>query len=86
MEVFGKFMKATSQGMKATRVVPIKTEIEDLKTFRLMPYETIDLFESKGRKYITLNSKINVGHIHTLQRLKSITIYLRALHRRSLGK
>jgi hypothetical protein len=81
MNVFGRFMKQDGQGvLSASRVVPKKTQPEDLQSFRLMPTETIELWESKGRKYVTLKSKVVRGHYQTLERVNAITAYLKALH------
>ena len=84
MNVFGRFMKLDSQGrMEATRVVPSNTTVEDLQDFKLMPTETIQLWQKGNRKYVTLRAKVFGNHYQTLDRLNAITAYLKALHSKS---
>ena len=81
MNVFGRFMKQDGQGrMSATRVVPKQTTVQDLDDFKLLPTESLELWEKNEKKYVSLKCRIHRSHYQTLDRLNAITAYLKALY------
>lgn len=80
MTVLDRFITSNSKGVRGVRAVPTTTELEDLTMFKLMPFETISLFRKANRTYIELNSSRPNGPWNMLDRLNSITKYLKALN------
>lgn len=80
MTVLNRFITSNSKGLRGVRVVPAITEHEDLRMFKLMPFETISLFRKGNRTYIELYSRKPNGPWNMLDRLNSMTKYLKALN------
>lgn len=74
------FIKTKSAGITGVRIIPLTTDIEDLAMFRLIPGETLSVFENKGRKYVELISKVPANQWDIKLRLDAISSYLKALH------
>lgn len=79
MTVLDRFITSNSKGVRGVRVVPATTETEDLTMFRLMPFETISLFQKGKRKYVEMHSSRPNGPWNMLDRLNAISAYLKAL-------
>ncbi|GAB2613976.1 hypothetical protein [Belliella aquatica] len=74
------FITTKPAGIRGVRVIPITTDLEDLAMFRLIPGETLSVFEYKGRKYVELISKVPANQWEVKLRLDAISSYLKALY------
>ena len=81
MTTYSKFISNRAKGMRAVRVVPKSTTMEDLSMFKLHPFESLSMFESKGRKYVELFTTMHMDNRSLTDRLNSISAYLKALHK-----
>lgn len=74
------FITTQNKKTRGVRIVPLNTSIDDLSMFKLLPHESLSLFETKGRKYVELVANRPIKPWDLKLRLDAITAYLKALH------